>query len=41
MKLEISALEVYCDQVRDLFSESDASVDLKIDPLTKKVAVHN
>lgn len=43
--LEISALEIYCDQLRDLFCENEESkglnVDIRIDPQTKKVVVQN
>ena len=44
LKLEISAIEIYCDELRDLFSKDNsnkAHVDLKIDPKTKKVFVQN
>lgn len=41
--LEISAIEIYCDKLRDLFSEDTKTqglgVDLKVDPQTKKVFV--
>ncbi len=42
LKLEISAIEIYCDELRDLFSEDTTNqcrVDLKIDPTTKNVFV--
>ena len=39
--LEISAIEIYCDKLRDLFSEDKKTkglgVEIKIDPSTKKV----
>ena len=34
-KLEISAIEVYCDTVRDLFSDGIGIVDLMTDPETR------
>ena len=42
-KLEVSAIEIYCDQLRDLFSDDEKTkglgIDLKIDPATKKVII--
>lgn len=40
--LEISAIEIYCDKLRDLFSDSDSQgldIELAINPKDKKVFV--
>ena len=42
-EVQVSAIEIYLDQLRDLFSDSEPGkgpvVDLKVDPTTKKVFV--
>ena len=38
-RLEISAIEVYCDTVRDLFSSELGIVDLLTDPQTRQVVI--
>ena len=37
--LEISAIEVYCDTVRDLFSDGIGIVELMTDPETRQVVI--
>ena len=42
-KIEASAIEIYCDQLRDLLSEDPQTmglgIDFRMDPYTKKVFV--
>ena len=42
LSFEISAIEIFCNKLRDLFSiDSSKIVDVKTDPKTKKFFVEN